>query len=289
MALGARSPVVAMATKSLSQAQTARLVAAECYRHKFDHMALTTQCSILFHLRAAEVVHHSIFRWFEMGDLIDEIVLKRFAIERQMIDLGGEQCRALAEASLSVLGTVTIGERRCITQAVEPQDFKDGAVLIKEGEPRDALFIIVEGQVSFRPVPDEPEPEPMVKSCSLLTSQPCECTLTAVGPVKVLVLHGARQRLADYRAEEAANVLPPVVNMNTYFNFNFNAPAHLHHWHMRASDAGWSCFKPVLSANTLKVPVQDDAQTGWEQSVDPACDAPVQLRKRRPPLAPMVQ
>ena len=36
-----------------------------------------------------------------------------------------------------------------------------------------------------------------------------------------------------------------------------------------------------------KVPVQDDAQTGWEQSVDPACDAPpdpatVQLRKRRP-------
>ena len=140
-----------------------------------------------------------------------------------------------------------------------------------------------------RPVPDEPEPEPMVKSCSLLTSQPCECTLTAVGPVKVLVLHGARQRLADYRAEEAANVLPPVVNMNTYFNFNFNAPAHLHHWHMRASDAGWSCFKPVLAANTLKVPVQDDAQTGWEQSVDPACDAPVQLRKRRPPLAPMVQ
>ena len=149
MALEARSPVVAMATKSLSQAQTARLVAAECYRHKFDHMALTTQCSILFRLRAAEVVHHYIFRWFEMGDLIDEIVLKRFAIERQMIDLGGEQCRALAEASLSVLGTVTIGERRCITQAVEPQDFKDGAVLIKEGEPRDALFIVVEGQVSF--------------------------------------------------------------------------------------------------------------------------------------------
>ena len=141
MALEARSPVVAMATKSLSQAQTARLVAAECYRHKFDHMALTTQCSILFRLRAAEVVHHYIFRWFEMGDLIDEIVLKRFAIERQMIDLGGEQCRALAEASLSILGTVTIGERRCITQAVGPQDFKDGAVLNDQGgrAPRRAL------------------------------------------------------------------------------------------------------------------------------------------------------
>jgi hypothetical protein len=45
----------------------------------------------------------------------------------------------------------------------------------------------------------------VVKSDSLLTNQPCECTLTAVGPVKVLVLHGARQHLADYRAgcEEA--------------------------------------------------------------------------------------
>ena len=62
----------------------------------------------------------------------------------------------------------------------------------------------------------------MVKSDSLLTNQPCECTLTAVGPVKVLVLHGARQLLADYRAKEAANLLPvpPVVDMITYFNGN---------------------------------------------------------------------
>ena len=43
----------------------------------------------------------------------------------------------------------------------------------------------------------------MVKSDSLLTNQPCECTLTAVGPVKVLVLRGARQVLADYRAKIA--------------------------------------------------------------------------------------
>ena len=49
-----------------------------------------------------------------------------------------------------------------------------------------------------RPGPDDPEP--VVKSDSLLTNQPCEYTLTAVGPVNVLVLHGARQRLADYRA-----------------------------------------------------------------------------------------
>ena len=40
----------------------------------------------------------------------------------------------------------------------------------------------------------------MFKRDCLLTNQPCELTVTAVGEVKVLVLHGARQRLANYRA-----------------------------------------------------------------------------------------
>ena len=40
----------------------------------------------------------------------------------------------------------------------------------------------------------------MLKRDCLLTNQPCELTVTAVGEVKVLVLRGARQRLADYRA-----------------------------------------------------------------------------------------
>ena len=42
----------------------------------------------------------------------------------------------------------------------------------------------------------------MVKRDYLLTNQPCEFTVTAVGEVKVLVLHGARQQLADRRADE---------------------------------------------------------------------------------------
>ena len=153
MELEARSPVRAIATKSLSQAQTARLVAAECYRHKLDHMVLTTHCTILWRTLAAEGFWDADRKWWELSGPITETINKRLAIERQMIDLGGEKCRALAEASLSVLGTVTIGERRFITQVVEPQHFKDGAVLIKEGEPRDALFIIVEGQVSYLQAP----------------------------------------------------------------------------------------------------------------------------------------
>ena len=40
----------------------------------------------------------------------------------------------------------------------------------------------------------------MFKRDCLLTNQPCEFTVTAVGEVKVLVLHGARQWLADCRA-----------------------------------------------------------------------------------------
>ena len=47
--------------------------------------------------------------------------------------------------------------------------------------------------------------ETVLKRGCLLTNQPCESTVTAVGEVQVLVLHGARQCLADYRAtgEEA--------------------------------------------------------------------------------------
>ena len=39
--------------------------------------------------------------------------------------------------------------------------------------------------------------ETVFKRDCLLTNQPCEFTVTAVGEVKVLVLHGARKLLAD--------------------------------------------------------------------------------------------
>ena len=162
VALEARSPAVAMATTPLSQAQTARLLAAECYRHKRYYMVLCDHFRILSQLQEAEarlcsrsplgiweLYRFENGRFLELQRLIWETIDRRYTIELQMLDLGGEKCGALSQASLSVLGTITIGERICITQAVEPQDFKDGAVLIKEGEPRDALFIVVEGQVSF--------------------------------------------------------------------------------------------------------------------------------------------
>ena len=57
----------------------------------------------------------------------------------------------LPQASLSLLLGDTHHcrvERLHITKALEPQECKDGAVLIKQGEPRDAFFIIVQGELS---------------------------------------------------------------------------------------------------------------------------------------------
>ena len=54
MALKARSPNVAMDTNPLSEAQTARLLAAECYRLKFAHSRLSDEICILKKLRDAE-------------------------------------------------------------------------------------------------------------------------------------------------------------------------------------------------------------------------------------------
>ena len=212
-------------------------------------------------------------------------IYKLAEVERQLVRFENE---ALPQATFSVWGTeMTLLERSHITKALEPQEFKDGAVLIKQGEPRDAFFIIVQGKVSCtrdhrckvappvppfwsasarqclsapakpRHSPGMPGPrcsarqgcasrretqshperhegplaprgferskpryagadlahlhhrpgldETVLKRDCLLTNQPCESTVTAVGEVQVLVLHGARQCLADCRAtgEEA--------------------------------------------------------------------------------------
>jgi len=202
MALKARSPNVAMTTSPLSQAQTARLLAAEFYRLKSERTLLDDEFRILEDLRDAEErVYeaewpHSLYsskaRRPNRCDAILAVLVKRGEVIRQHDRLGNEGL-----SQVSAVGTMTIAERRCITGALKPQEFKDGAVLIKQGEPRDALLIIVQGQVSCaqRPGLDET----VFKRDCLLTNQPCEFTVTAVGEVKVLVLHGARQWLADCR------------------------------------------------------------------------------------------
>ena len=168
MALKARSPNVAMDTSPLSQAQTARLLAAECYRLKSELALLHGKCRILQDLmKAEERVHiaaapthsqiklsfglsyrayYDTARYDELSLEIKATLDKMDEIGRQLETLDNE---GLSQASVSALDTMTIVERRSITDALKPQEFKDGAVLIKQGEPRDALLIIVQGPVSY--------------------------------------------------------------------------------------------------------------------------------------------
>ena len=153
MALKARSPNVAMDTTPLSQAQTARLLAAECHRLKSLHRFHSDEHCILEKLLDAES------RLFRAKHSYDEAHLARFAQLQEDISSAYFKKRnaedqqsfgevTLSQATLSLLGTADWVERKTITDALEPQDFKDGAVLIKQGEPRDAFFVIVQGQVS---------------------------------------------------------------------------------------------------------------------------------------------
>ena len=136
--------MVAMATNPLSQVQTARLLAAECYRLMSAHSLLCDEHRILRKLRDIEDRFDcSTARFYELSRIVKKTMHKKHDAWRQVHELGEEKLGALPQASLSVFG-----ERRSITQALEPQDFKDGAVLIKEGHPRDAFFIIVQGQVT---------------------------------------------------------------------------------------------------------------------------------------------
>ena len=152
MALKARSPSVAMTATPLSQAQTARLHAAECYRLKSEHRLLRNELRILDDLQDAEgrldSAHVLSPRYTELSVKAVETIRKTRDVDDQLLRVGNERGGALSQASVSGLGTMTIIERVHFTRALEPQEFKDGAVLIKEGEPRDAFLIIVQGEVS---------------------------------------------------------------------------------------------------------------------------------------------
>jgi len=84
-------------------------------------------------------------------------------------------------------------ERSIIADALEPRTFKDGEVIIREGDPGAAFYIIEKGRV----VVTKGNPPVEVKSCSegdyfgelaLLTDQPRAANVRAIGQVRVLYL-----------------------------------------------------------------------------------------------------
>ena len=109
MALQARSPIVAMATNPLSQVQTARLLAAECYRLMSAYSLLCDEHRI--HLRELADVEDrfdcSTARFYELSRIVRKTIEKKHDALRQLHELGEEKLGALPQASLSVFGTIT--------------------------------------------------------------------------------------------------------------------------------------------------------------------------------------
>ncbi len=84
------------------------------------------------------------------------------------------------------------GRQRLIGSA-EPLTFKDGSTVMQEGDPGDALFIIVDGIASVV-VDDLGTPKPVAEltdgaifgEMAVITNQPRSATITARGELSVL-------------------------------------------------------------------------------------------------------
>jgi len=100
-------------------------------------------------------------------------------------------------SNVSILSTLTEYERMIIADALEPQEYDDGAVIIKQGDSGDAFYIIAQGEVACTQQGSRDAPPSKIGSCgvgdyfgeiALLTNRSRACTVTAVGHVKVLAL-----------------------------------------------------------------------------------------------------
>ena len=153
MVLKARSPDAEMDT--LGKPMVARILATKGYRLKSEQRLLRDECDILQNLIRAESrvyeaarplsLYSCTARYEELNATLKETIKRLGKVAHQLDRFENE---ALPQATFSVWGTMTLLERSSITKALELQEFKDGAVLIKQGEPRDAFFIIVQGKVS---------------------------------------------------------------------------------------------------------------------------------------------
>ena len=132
----------------------------------------------------------------------------------------------------------------------------------------------------------------MVKRDCLLTNEPCESTVTAVGEVKVLVLHDARQRLADIRAKIQARRLEAQATIRARI-FAKHPEAREANDPQTASTAplppGWE-KRVDLASGLIYFTDHNTRSTTWAdprtRCIAAGCDAPVdpstaQLRRRR--------
>lgn len=92
-------------------------------------------------------------------------------------------------------------ERLTIADALEPVQFQDGAIIVKQGEAGDDFYIIEEGAATVlqRRSQDEPQvevghlgPSDYFGEIALLFNRPRAATVVAKGPLKCVKLDRAR-------------------------------------------------------------------------------------------------
>jgi CRP/FNR family cyclic AMP-dependent transcriptional regulator len=96
-------------------------------------------------------------------------------------------------ANARILRMLDTKGRRRLLDAAEAITFQNDSFVVKEGEPGDALYIIVDGIASVR-VDDMGTQKPVAELCdgaffgemAVITSQPRSATVTARGPLSVL-------------------------------------------------------------------------------------------------------
>jgi len=87
-------------------------------------------------------------------------------------------------------------ERLTVADALEPANFKDGEVIVRQGDPGDVFYIIVEGEASVRQKDDSNEEKEIARlhsseyfgEIALLTNRPRAATVIAIGDIQCVKL-----------------------------------------------------------------------------------------------------
>ncbi|CAG0899643.1 unnamed protein product [Darwinula stevensoni] len=106
-------------------------------------------------------------------------------------------------AKVPILETLNKWERSIVADALEQVNFKDGAIVVKQGDPGDDFFIILEGTADVLQQQERAPGEPPVHvgtlsssdyfgEIALLLDRPRAATIIARGPLKCVKLDRAR-------------------------------------------------------------------------------------------------
>ena len=143
-------------------------------------------------------------------------------------------------ASLEIFADLSVAERAALAEALEARTFADGEVLLHQGEPGTALYLLEAGRVRVevthggpgalpatlpplaRPPPSAPplavpafvgevEAPAALGEMALIMDAPRTATVWAVGPVRCLTLDRPRFEALIARAPEFARVLTRMV------------------------------------------------------------------------------